>query len=86
MLTAIILAVIWAAVTIGFFVREDIYYTKHPEQWSRRFEGMISLSDSQRFWCYIVWPLVIVALVIYLLFLLVCAAIEQLQEYRNKVK
>lgn len=86
MLIAIILAVIWVAVTVGFFVREDIYYTKHPEQWSRRFEGMISLSDNQRFWCYMVWPLVIVALVVYLLFLLILAALEQFQELRNKVK
>lgn len=86
MLYLLIVCTVWLAVAIGLFVYEAVYYAKNPYMWNRRFEGMISLSDKQRWGCYVLWPLVIVGLIAFGIFLLVCLALEHIQDYRRKAR
>ncbi len=73
--------IVWAVVAVLLFVRESRYYRENPYAYDRRFDGLISLSDRQRHWCMVMWPLVVVAMIALLLLNLVVMAWDSFKDW-----
>lgn len=56
----VLTVLIWVGVAVALFIRRELYYIKNPYAWSRRHEGLISLSDRERYWWTWFWPVVLV--------------------------
>ena len=82
MIATFIFMAIWIAVAVGLFWHEARYYRKNPHMWNRRHEGMISLSDNQRYWGYAMWPLVLLGCVGFGLLILVARIFEYYSDRR----
>lgn len=59
---------VWIGIVVFLFVDERLRYKHKPHLWARRHEGMISLSDNQRYWCYVLWPAIAFAFIAVVLF------------------
>ena len=75
-----LLAVIWIFVAVSCHYHRYKWYKKRPYLNNRRGEGLIAFSERQYWWIMTLWPLAIVAAVLYLIMLLVCLIIEQLKD------
>lgn len=74
-----LLAVIWIFVALSCHYHRYRFYEKRPYLKNRRHEGLISFSDRQYWWIMTLWPLAIVAFVLYIVMIAVCAIIELIQ-------
>lgn len=83
MIATFVFMLVWIVGAFVLFARERSYYKKNPHKWDRRFEGMVSLSDDKRYWCYAMWPIVIVGYVLFLVFILILTPIAWFVERRR---
>lgn len=79
MIYFLLAVLVWVFVAIGCHRHRAAYYKKNPHMWNRRHEGLISFSDRQYWWIMTLWPLAIVAFVLYIVMIAVCAIIELIQ-------
>lgn len=77
---------IWGFGAVILFLKEHAYYKKRPYAWQNRFNGMISLSDDQRYWCYALWPLMVCCLAVYCVLLVIALVVEYLCDRRYEAK
>jgi hypothetical protein len=82
MITFLLIVAIWAFVAVSCHYRRNTYYRKHPYMWERRKEGLISFTDRQYWWIMTLWPLAIVAFVLFMMFIGLCALVEFIQLWR----
>lgn len=67
MLIATGILVFWVVVAVGIHWRRREYYRQNPWAWNQRGQGLISFNDRQVFWMTNLWPLTVVATVLYIL-------------------
>jgi hypothetical protein len=84
MYTFLTILAIWAFVAVSCHYRRNHYYRMHPYMWNRRHEGLISFSDRQYWWIMTLWPLAVVAFVLFMIFIGICAVLEVLQLWWEK--
>ena len=76
MIATFVFMLVWIVGAFVLFLHERAYYKKNPEQWSRRFEGMVSLTDNQRYWCFALWPLVLCGMAVAVVIALIARVFE----------
>ena len=75
MIATFVFMLVWITGAFVLFWHEQRYYKKNPHKWNDRGRGMVALSDNQRYWCYALWPLVVVGYVVFLIFILILTPI-----------
>lgn len=75
MLTFLTILAVWVFVAASCHYRRHTYYRKHPYMWNRRGEGLIAFSDRQYWWIMTLWPMAIIA------FMLFCITMGLLRIY-----
>ena len=88
LITLFIMFDIWAFVAVGLHIHRHQFYKKRPHLNNRRGEGLIAFSERQYWWMMTLWPLAIVACMLYCIVLVVCAVLEMavnLWEQRRRV-
>ena len=80
----LLLLFIWIVVAGGLHGHRIWYYRHHPLAYSRRGEGLVSFSGRQWWWIMSLWPLSIIALILYAVLIVVAALIERIIEFNRK--
>jgi len=81
MLTLAILAAIWIISAVAFHIHRRQWYEKRPHLKSRQGEGLVAFSERQYWWLMTLWPLAVVAAVLYVILLAICAFLEVIKDW-----
>jgi hypothetical protein len=71
-----LLAVIWIVVALSCHYHRYQFYEKRPYLKNRRGEGLVAFSERQYWWLMTLWPLTVVAVILYGIMIIVCAILE----------
>ena len=71
-----LLAVIWVVVALSCHYHRYRFYENRPYLKNRRGEGLVAFSERQYWWLMTLWPLTVVAVILYGIMIIACAILE----------
>lgn len=66
-IVTVFVLVVWVFGALLLHWKRKEYYRKNPWAWNNRMHGLLSFTDRQVYWMTNLWPLTLVAAILYIL-------------------